>query len=573
MTLPLPDKKLLGLLTLMLWSVLAVQAQGWDWATSTTRLNSATVSITQVVADAQGNSYVTGSFQDIVNFGTHRLTASQPSSGFQANPDLFVAKLTASGQWDWAVQAGGANGQAKGIGLALDASGQNLYVTGTAVGTTNFGTIALPPYPGANNGFVARLGSGGQWQWVVRTGNCGRPVLDGAGSIYVAGAFAGSTLTFGATTLTAPVNNSNIFVAWLSPAGQWLGAVSGGGTGFEEATSLAVDSNGNAYASGRFSNSGGTTTQFGAFTLTPFSSGNSDGFVAKLDSTRQWQWAVRGGPFYLGGESPKVSVTPNGRLLAWAGTVTEGSFGPYTLSHTLTMHSGAAIACLNRRGTWQWVAASTSTTNGTARTVDVGADSQGNWYATGTASNGNKFGQYPLTGTISDQAWVARLNGSTGAWQWVLGAGGLGSSLVTGVSVAGTYLYVGGSFNQSPTFGAFSLSTNNYFGSEGFVARIGSPLLATRPLTETAALALYPIPCPAGHFTLEVPAHFTTSPTLDVTISNTLGQPVDKAPRLALATDGSLRVAVTASALPAGVYVLRVQAADGSAATHRLVVE
>jgi hypothetical protein len=121
--------KLIILIAFILSRVDTVQAQQWDWATSTTRLNFATVYIAQLAADAQGNSYVTGTFQDVVNFGPHQLTASQLSSGYQANPDLFVAKLTASGQWAWAVQAGGTSGQTKGIGLAVDASGQNVYVT------------------------------------------------------------------------------------------------------------------------------------------------------------------------------------------------------------------------------------------------------------------------------------------------------------------------------------------------------------------------------------------------------------------------------------------------------------
>ena len=564
-------KKLIVLLTFLLVHSTTVQAQQWDWATSTTRLNFATVYIAQIATDAQGNSYVTGTFQDVVNFGTHQLTASQPSSGYQANPDLFVAKLTASGQWDWAVRAGGTSGQTKGIGLAVDASGQNIYVTGLAVGPTNFGTVVLASSNGVNNGFVARLSSNGQWQWVVRSGNCGRPALDGTGNIYVAGAFAGSTLTFGTTTLTAPLNDSNIFVAWLNPSGQWLGAASGGGNGFEEATSLAVDSRGNVYASGRFSNFGGTTTQFGTTVLTPSSLGTSDGFVAKLDSTHHWQWAVRGGPFYLGGETPKVAVTPNGRLLTWGGTVTQASFGPYTLSSNTT--SGAVIASLNRWGSWQWVATSTTTANGTARTVDIGTDSQGNWYATGTAGGSNKFGPFSLTNSGGDQTWAARINNSTGAWQWVIGSGGLGNSLVTGIAAAGTNLYVGGSFSQSPTFGAFPLSTINTFGSEGFVARVGAPVLAARSLTGAAAIALYPTPSPAGHFTVEVPAHFTTAHTIDVTILNMVGQHVYQASRLPLAADGSLTVALTAATLQTGIYLLRVQASDGGTATHRLVIE
>jgi hypothetical protein len=362
-------------------------------------------------------------------------------------------------------------------------------------------------------------------------------------------------------------------VAWLNASGQWLGAVSGGGNGFEEATSLAVDSNGNAYASGRFSNFGGTTTQFGTTTLPAVSSGTSDGFIAKLDSTRQWQWAVRGGPFYVGGESPKVSVAPTGRLLLWAGTVSEASFGPYTLSRTLRTTSGAVIASLNRWGNWQWVASSTTADQGTARTIDVGSDSQGNWYATGTAGGDNNFGQFSLANSGGDQAWVARLNSSTGAWQWATAGAGVGNSLVTGIAIGGSYLCVAGAFSQSPAFGSFQLATINTFGSEGFVARLSAPGLATRSPVMTPSITLYPTPAPAGHFTLEVPAHFTTAHAVDVTIVNALGQQVYRAPRLVLRADGSATVSLTASLLQTGFYLVRVQAADRSLATHRLVID
>ena len=562
-------------LVALLWvSLGAAQAQNWEWATPTTRISFGSAYVTQAVPDVQGNVYVTGYFRDAVNFGIHPLVASRASTGYQDNFDLFVAKLTAGGQWEWAVQAGGGTqGQAKGVGLALEPDGQGVYVTGLAVGTTSFGALVLANSAGANNnGFVARLSQSGHWQWVVRAGNCGRPALDGTGKIYVAGAFSGSTLTFGPTTLVAPVNDSNIFVAWLNASGQWLGAVSGGGAGFENATSLAVDGYGNAYVGGTFSNFSGTTTTFDTIALHPVASGVSDGYVAKLDSTRHWQWAVRGGPFDSNAEPPKVAVSIDGRLISWGGTVSEASFGPYHLSRFARTTSGAAIASLSRRGSWQWVASSIPAGTGTARTTDVTADAQGNWYAVGMAGGANSFGPWPITNSGIDQVWAARLNGTTGAWQWVAPAGGIGNSVATSAAVEGMHLYVGGYFTQSVRFSPFQLSTLNTFGSEAYVARSGTAVLATRSASVANSLALYPNPARGGAFTLYLPAHFTTSPIIEVTILDALGKQVYHAPLLSLAPDGSLTANIAAPMLSAGLYLLRIQASDGAVITHRLVI-
>src|SRR2546427_3355375 len=52
-----------------------------------------------IAVDAAGNSYVTGSFHDVVAFGSTNLTSS---GGF----DIFVAKYDNAGNVLWAQQAG-----------------------------------------------------------------------------------------------------------------------------------------------------------------------------------------------------------------------------------------------------------------------------------------------------------------------------------------------------------------------------------------------------------------------------------------------------------------------------------
>jgi len=88
-------------------------------------------------------------------------------------------------------------------------------------------------------------------------------------------------LLCGATVLTAQ-------------APQWLWAVGAGGTGGDAGESIEIDSQGNQYVTGYFSD----TVTFGSQTLS--SNGDLDIFVAKLDPSGNWLWAARVMPMWSG---------------------------------------------------------------------------------------------------------------------------------------------------------------------------------------------------------------------------------------------------------------------------------
>jgi hypothetical protein len=62
----------------------------------------------------------------------------------------------------------------------------------------------------------------------------------------------------------------------MDTLGNWLWALSAGGTSFDSAFEISVDCNGNSYVTGFFQG----TASFGTFTLT--SAGGTDVFVAKI---------------------------------------------------------------------------------------------------------------------------------------------------------------------------------------------------------------------------------------------------------------------------------------------------
>ena len=77
-----------------------------------------------IAIDNNGNSYVTGYFEDTAAFGSNFITSSGSS-------DIFVAKMDTNGTWIWAHNAGGSSDD-YGIGVAEGDNGTS-YVTGLEI--------------------------------------------------------------------------------------------------------------------------------------------------------------------------------------------------------------------------------------------------------------------------------------------------------------------------------------------------------------------------------------------------------------------------------------------------------
>jgi len=406
-----------------------------------------------IAVDSSGNAYVTGSFQGTATFGSTNLTSSGDS-------DIFVAKLSSSGSWTWAVKAGGSSYDT-GRGIALDSSG-NAYVTGPFQGTATFGSTSLTSN-GYGDTFIAKLSSSGSWTWAVKAGGSfydeGNAIaVDSSGNSYVTGHFQ-ETVTFGSTSLTAS-GDYDIFIAKLSSSGSWTWAVKAGGSTSEyySGRGIAVDSSGNAYVTGDFQ---GTAT-FGSTSLT--SSGGGDIFVAKLSSSGSWTWAVK-----AGGSSPDlgygIAIDSSGNAY-----VTGYFQGTATFGSTSLISSGINdifIAKLSSSGSWQWTVKAGGSSYDTGNGIAV--DSSGNAYATGVFKETVTFGSTSLTSSGDYDIFVAKLS-SSGSWQWVTNAGGPSYAEGMGIAVdAGGFAHLTGGFTGTSTFRGDSLTAAG--GTDVFVWR------------------------------------------------------------------------------------------------------
>jgi hypothetical protein len=417
---------------------------GWGWAVKAGGLRDVPGGGHGIAVDSSGNAYVTGYFAGTVNFVSNYLS----SNGYD---DIFVAKLSSSGVWQWAVKAGGSNYD-YGEGIAVDSSG-NVYVTGGFGGTATFGSTSLTSSEYRDDIFVAKLSNIGAWQWAVKAGGSsddrGRGIaVDSSGNAYVTGYFA-ETATFGSTNLTSS-GDVDIFVAELSSSGAWKWAVKAGGSSSDFGHGIAVDSSGNAYVTGFFEG----TASFGSTSLS--SNGNEDIFVAKLSSSGAWQWVRKAGSS-SGDFAHGIAVDSSGNAYVTGSFQATVIFG----STSLTTSGGYDIfvAKLSSNGAWLWAVKAGGSYYDSGDGIAV--DSSGNAYITGYFDGTATFGSTSLSSGNAD-IFVAELS-SSGAWKWAVKAGGSSDDRGRGIAVDSSgNAYVTGYFAETATFGSTSLTSSEY---------------------------------------------------------------------------------------------------------------
>ena len=228
-----------------------------------------------IAIDSNGSLYITGYVNLDSNFGSIYVSSIGAS-------DIFVAKTDPDGNWQWVINAGGAStifGSDAGNAIAID-SADNLYLSGYYTGTAGFGSSTLTSR-GQQDIFVAKLDSSGYWSWATSAGgssgndNAQDIALDGSGNIYITGDFYYRSY-FGDTLLQGVGLDHDIFVAKLSPTGNWVWAIKSQGNWDDSGYGISALADGTSYVTGYVS----ISANFGS--ITPAWNGLEDIFVAKL---------------------------------------------------------------------------------------------------------------------------------------------------------------------------------------------------------------------------------------------------------------------------------------------------
>lgn len=465
------------------------------------------------------------------------------SSGYA---DIFVAKLDPSGNFLWVVHAGGLN-HAGGSSIGVDSEG-NAYLTGYFQESATFGSIQLTANGALDvDTFVAKLDPVGNFLWAVSAGGTdgdqGKSIaVDSVGNAVLTGFSYSDIATFGSYSLTG-AGYGDIFVAKLDPAGNWLWAVRAGGTEADEGLGIALDSAGNAYLTGLFSFS----ALFGSHTI--ISSGFSETFAAKLDPAGNFMWAVstiRGTHLVT---AASIAVDGSGNVLltgAYAGTP---SFGPFTIT-SVNGYPDIFATKLDTAGNWLWAVSAGGAGEDYGRSIAT--DNAGNSYLTGNIwSETAAFGTSQLINSTGMDMFIAKLDPS-GNWILVSSTSGYPVSNVISLDGNGN-ICLTGYFGTYACFGSQLLTSSG--GSDIFVAKVafGTPVdedLAPDAANVSKLYNAFPNPFHMGE-TTRIKTHIAQRETGTLTVFNLRGQSVARH----TLNPGQHQISLDSRDLPSGVYI------------------
>ena len=362
-----------------------------------------------IAVDSRGNAYVTG-FTRSVDFPITP-GAAQARLGEGASQNAFVARFNAFGQLEYSTYLGGSASD-EGHGIAVDPR-DNAYVTGST-SSGDFPTTSRAmqrKLAGLQNAFVTKLDYNGT-AFVYSTflggddydfGNA--IAVDPAGNAYVTGTtygiFRSSFPVTANAYQTASSGSGDVFVSKLGPNGAALVySTFLGGTGYDGARGIAVDSGGNAYVTGYTQSTAFPTTAGAVQTAL---NGPEDAFVTKLNS--------KGSSLiystYLGGSgndaSSGIAVGSNGD--AYVTGFTQSADFP-TTTGAIQKAGGTGVmepfvAVLNTTGTKLSYSTCLGGSNGDGAYA-IAIDSSNNAYLTGYTNSAD----FPTT----SKAWRPQLN-------------------------------------------------------------------------------------------------------------------------------------------------------------------
>jgi len=266
-----------------------------------------------VAADNSGNVYVTGFFQQTVDFNPDG-GAPHVSNGLD---DVFLSKFDSMGNFEWARTWGGP-GFDLGWGIAADGSG-NPYVAGGFRNTVDFNPDGGDPHTskGGWDVFLSKFDSSGDFQWARTWGgasdsDCGAEVAaDGSGNVYVTGHFEG-TVDFdpGGGDPHFSMGAYDVFLTKFDSSGSFEWARTWGGWWLDSGQGVGFDGYGNVYVTGRFAE----TVDFNPDGGDPrTSNGWADIFLSKFDWSGNFVWARTWGGS-VGDEGEAVAVDGSGNL-------------------------------------------------------------------------------------------------------------------------------------------------------------------------------------------------------------------------------------------------------------------
>lgn len=412
-----------------------------------------------IAMDSQGNVFVTGGFTGALSIPGFSLNSGGPSDN-----DIFVAKLSPSGQVLWAKSFGDGSKDQGGRAVAVDASG-DVIVAGYYLGSVGFGGATFTSTgPNFEDVFIVKLkGSDGSHVWSHELGDISTQVarglaVDASGNVALVGEFQGA---LDGTPLSNPDPDAvDAFVVVYDSAGalKWAKQF-GDAANDQSAHAVTFDTSGNVYVTGEAAG----TIDLGAGALS--APGTSSAFVVKLDGAGAPKWGKIFGQQSSSGEG--VAVTADGYVLLTGDHNGEIDFGGGPLPNN--NGPNIFVAKLDAQGSHVW--SKTFGDDKSQHAYGIAVDGAGRSIVTGSYSGKIDFGGGALTSTgMGVDAYLAKLD-TVGCQIWAKTFGDASFQEATGVAMdAAGNAVVTGSISGTVDFGTGALSGA---ADDVFIAKFG----------------------------------------------------------------------------------------------------
>lgn len=251
-----------------------------------------------IAVDTLKNVLVVGRFEGTTDFdpgpGTYTMTAANAY-------DIFILKLDSLGNFIWAKRIGGAGyDYCNSIGIDWK---QNIYLSGSFEQIVDFDPgIGVYNLNGGNGAmYISKLDTLGNFLWVKQfaaevSESPNDLCVDKKGNVYSTGYFSGAVdFDPGSDTVMITSKGIDAFVLKLNKYGDYVWAKSFSGNSADKGVAIVVDTLGNVFSTGTFLDTADFDPGSSTFLLSTL--GNTDIYVAKLDSIGNFVWARQlGGP-------------------------------------------------------------------------------------------------------------------------------------------------------------------------------------------------------------------------------------------------------------------------------------
>lgn len=338
--------------------------------------------------DDDGNIYVTGVFQQTVNFNPDGAGGVVTSNGFH---DVFILKLDSAGDFIWVKSIGSPNYE-EAASISPDNLG-NVYVTGFFFSPIDFdpsdGEFVMNS-SGTGNAFFMKLDADGNFQWAKQIGGAdgsayGKSVrtLEN-GNVVILGEFSGITdLNPDGEELIINSAGKDFYLLYLDASGNFLNVYhtstsSIDAPGRTDVTRFDVDDSGNFYIIGSIFEAVNfdSVNNEEEFTITPDNS-FYNGFVLKLNSAGEPQWVkqVEGSDMVF---IYSVAVSNDERVHLTGFFTANATFGDFSITQQSDNLYDAFVAEIDTNGQFQSAYSFGGCSGPDGHEIDV--DTEGNVY-------------------------------------------------------------------------------------------------------------------------------------------------------------------------------------------------